>query len=143
MSRCLSGGGLATVTLFAVLAGMGCVRRTVTINSDPQGAAVILNDQRIGTTPVSRDFTWYGDYEIILQKEGYETLTTHQRINAPWYQLPPIDLITEAFTPFTIHDRRQMSFALEPAKPIERAQLIEDARQFRERALFESDTERQ
>jgi len=126
------------VTLGGTLLATACVRRTVSINTDPQGAGVMLNDEKIGTSPVSVDFTWYGDYEIILQHEGYETLQTHKKLNAPWYQVPPIDLFAEAFIPFTIRDRRELSFTLEPTKEIDRAQLIEGARQFRERALFEA-----
>ena len=31
----------------------GCVQRTITVNSDPQGALVYLNDIEIGRTPVT------------------------------------------------------------------------------------------
>jgi len=114
----------------------GCVRRIVTINTDPQGARVTLNDEEIGTSPVSVDFLWYGDYDVILHKNGYETLHTHHKLFAPWYQVPPIDFIAEALVPFTIDDRREMFFALEPAKEINREQLLENAAEFRERTLF-------
>ena len=96
--------------ILPVLLSFGCVRRTVTINTDPQGARVILNDEEVGTSPVSVDFTWYGDYDVIIRHEAYETLHTHKRIKAPWYQVPPIDFFAEAFVPFTIHDRHEMCF---------------------------------
>lgn len=118
---------------------LGCVRRTVTVNTDPQGATVILNDQQIGTSPVSIDFTWYGDYDVQLQLEGYETLRTNHRLHAPWYQIPPFDFVAEALMPFEIHDQQVMNFTLEPAKPVDRNELIESARDLRERALFESE----
>src|SRR5437016_11722038 len=49
------------VVALTTLVAPGCVRRTVTVRTDPQGAAVVLNDQHIGTSPVSVDFTWYGE----------------------------------------------------------------------------------
>ena len=123
-------------SLILIAGSAGCVRRMVTINTDPQGARVTLNDEEIGTSPVSVDFIWYGDYDVILHKSGYETLHTHHKLLAPWYQVPPIDFVAEALVPFTIHDRREMFFTLEPAKEINREQLLENAAGFRERTLF-------
>ena len=117
----------------------GCVRRTVTINTKPEGATVTLNDEVIGTSPVTRDFLWYGDYGVILRKNGYETLETHQRLKPPWYQLPGIHTVTELFLPIPFHDRQQMTFEMAPAKEINGEQLIQDAKQFRDEALYGSD----
>lgn len=124
-----------TVCLFS----LGCVRRTVTINTVPQGARVILNDEEIGTSPIKVDFLWYGDYDVILRKDGYETLKTHQKLNPPWYQVPPFDFFAEILTPATLHDQQQMSFALEPAQSVDKAELIQKAGEVRERALFTED----
>lgn len=132
----------AGLTLGAAIwaaAGVGCVRRTVTINTAPQGAVVTLNDQQVGTSPVNVDFIWYGDYDVILRKEGYETLQTHYNVKAPWYQVPPVDFVSEVLVPWTITDRREMSFVLEEAKPIDRAELLKSATEFRERTLFGSE----
>jgi len=139
------GSGLGSVVLVvaAVAVGLGvlpgCVRRTLTINTQPQGATVILNDEVVGTSPVSTDFLWYGDYDVIIRKPGYETLRTHHRLNAPWYQLPGLDFVTEALMPFEFHDRQEMAFSLEPEKPIDRARLVQDARRMRDEALYGSD----
>ncbi len=126
--------GLAALT---TLHAAGCVRRTMTINTDPQGAAVTLNDEQVGTSPVNVDFTWYGDYDVIIRHEGYETLKTNQKVDAPWYQVPPIDFITEILVPFEIHDQREYTFALEPSRPVDRQQLLQNAAEFRDRALYE------
>jgi hypothetical protein len=48
----------------------GCVRRRVTITTAPEGASVILNDEEIGTSPVTVDFIWYGDYDVIVRRPG-------------------------------------------------------------------------
>ena len=102
------------VMILVGLASAGCVRRTLIIETEPQGALVFLNDEEIGRSPVQREFLWYGDYDIVARKEGYATLHTHERINTPWYQVPGIDFFTELLYPGRIHDQRLMSFTLEP-----------------------------
>ena len=63
------------VVALAVLAGLtGCVRRTIRITTEPPHALVYLNDQEIGRSAVTTDFIWYGDYDVIVRKEGYKTL---------------------------------------------------------------------
>ena len=122
--------------LAAVVLSAGCVRRTMTIRTEPEGARVVLNDEEVGTSPVTVDFTWYGDYDVICRKNGYQTLQTHRRLNAPWYQIPMIDFFTEALLPMTIQDRQEMSFTLEPAKEVDRKELIDKAKALRDRAIF-------
>ena len=101
--------------MFAGLLCAGCakVQRTLSINSDPPGAVLIMNDQEVGRTPVTRDFIWYGWYDVILRKEGYKTLKTRAKIIAPAWQWPPIDLLAD-FSPARLKDRHQLSFKLEP-----------------------------
>ncbi len=118
------------------LVATACVRRTLTFKTVPEGATVRLNDQDIGQTPVTVDFTWYGDYDIAYEKEGYETVRTHKRINAPWYQIPPIDLVAETLVPYTIHDRYVIEEELEPTTQPSREELTQRAQEFRDRALF-------
>src|SRR5688500_18580755 len=56
--------------------GGGCVVREMVIDSEPRGALVYLNDQEIGRTPLTKEFTWYGTYDAVVRLEGYETLKT-------------------------------------------------------------------
>ncbi len=130
---------LILLPALGLMVSSGCVRRTVTISTDPQGATVTLNDEVIGTTPVSTDCTWYGDYDVIVRKDGCKTLATHHKIQRPWYQYPPVDLIAEALVPFTIHDRHEMFFELEPAEPVSRDELLDNAYELRDRTLFGED----
>lgn len=103
-----------SAVLFAVCLSSGCIERTISISTEPQGATVFLNDQEVGLSPVRVPFTWYGDYDIIIRKPGYRTIRTHQRLHAPWYQLPGIDLFTECLVPFTVRDDREVpTFVLE------------------------------
>ena len=112
----------------------GCVRRTITVQTEPPGALVWLNDEEAGRTPLSVDFTWYGDYDVLVRMEGYETLRTHRRLDPPWYQLPPFDFVAEALVPVRYHDRRLMEFTLEPKQYPTDEELLEQAVSFRERA---------
>jgi len=44
----------------------------VSFNSTPNGAIVIINNENIGTTPVSKKFK-FGTYQLTIQKDGYRT----------------------------------------------------------------------
>jgi len=115
----------------------GCVRRTMTINTAPvSGARVLVNDEDVGVSPVAVDFLWYGDYDVIVRHPDYETLHTHWRIPAPWYQLPPIDIVSEVMLPVTLHDRHEQTFTLNERTLPTRDELIQRADETRETALF-------
>jgi len=102
---------VAAVLLATVL---GCVRRTMVITTEPPQALVFLNDQEVGRSEVSTDFLWYGDYDVIVRKEGYATLKANWSVKAPWYQVPPIDFFAEILWPGRIHDVRENHFVLTP-----------------------------
>ena len=129
----------STIMMLVSLVGLtvhaGCVRRTLTIDTDPQGAIVTLNDEEIGATPVSRDFLWYGDYDVVLRKKGYVTLHDHVVVHPPWYQLPPFDFIADVLWPGRIHDQRHASFKLEPWTPPTHDEVVERAMELREKVL--------
>lgn len=80
-----------------VLVGaFGCVERRLLITSEPSGALVYLNDQEVGRTPLEVPFTWYGTYDVRLEREGYRTLQTQQTAEQPWWEKPGPDLFAEA-----------------------------------------------
>lgn len=109
---------------------VGCVEREMTITSSPSGALVIISDKEIGRTPLTHSFTWYGDYDVILRMEGYETLKTHAHLTPPAYEIPPFDLFS-AIVPWTYHDRRYLHFQLEKlVLPTEKV-LIKNADEMR------------
>lgn len=113
----------------------------MTINTEPQGASVWLNDEEIGRTPVSVDFQWYGDYDVVARLAEYETLRTHQQINAPWYQTPGIDFVAEVLYPGWIVDARELHFELSPESLPTRDELLDNAKDMRELALSSDDDE--
>lgn len=105
-----------------------CVRRTITITTEPPGALVFLNDQEVGRSKVSTDFLWYGDYGVTVRKKGYETLKTNWKINPPWYQRIPIDFVAEVLWPGRIHDTHSRHFVL-------KERIIPSTDELAERAL--------
>jgi hypothetical protein len=109
----------------------GCVERKLTINTDPQGAMVILNDQEIGTSPVTVPFNWYGDYWVRLNKEGYETLDTHRNLKAPLHDYLPFDFFAQILYPGQIVDAYEWTFELSPKEYPTREELIENGQSLR------------
>jgi hypothetical protein len=84
----------------------------MTIRSNPPGALVYVDDYQIGTTPVSTDFIYYGTRKIRLVKDGYETLTVRQPFPIPWYEIFPLDFVTENLWPWEIRDERVVDLAM-------------------------------
>jgi hypothetical protein len=113
----------------AVLAG--CVERKLTINTDPQGATVILNDQEIGVSPVTVPFNWYGDYWVRINKDGYQTLNTHRKLKAPLHDHLPFDFVAQILYPGQIVDAYEWTFELAPKEYPTREQLIENGAKLR------------
>ncbi|MBK8913117.1 MAG: PEGA domain-containing protein [Phycisphaerales bacterium] len=122
--------------LAAVALSAGCVERVVKIRTDPPGALVLINDEEVGVTPTEFSFVWYGDYDVIIRKPGYQTLKTHQRIRAPWHQFPPLDLFAEHLYPGMIRDVHEWpTFTLRPQEPVAIEETVQRARELRSRAL--------
>ena len=117
--------------VIVVLAAMtfvnGCVERQLTINTAPAGALVALNDEEIGTSPVTVPFNWYGDYNVRISKDGYQTLKTHRKLKAPWYDKFPFDFFAQIISPKRIVDSYEWTFEQAEKKYPEREKLIEDA----------------
>ncbi len=118
----------------------GCVRRRLTVRSNPPGALVYIDDQEIGTTPVSTPFTYYGTRKIRLVKDGYETVTVLQTFPAPWYQHPGIDFVSENLVPREIRDERIVDFELHPQRIVPMQELLTRADELRGASLPTSGT---
>jgi hypothetical protein len=123
------------VVLAAFCLCIGCVERKLTIVTEPSGALVALNDEEIGTSPVTVGFEWYGDYSVRISKDGYQTLNTHQKLKRPLKDVAPFDLLADMFT--TKIDEYTWSFKLEPYKQIQKDELIKSATTLQKEALAE------
>ncbi len=98
------------ILLFA--ASQGCISRSMTIKSEPEGARAYLDGKYIGETPVTVKFKDYGTRGIRLEKEGMQTLRKRIRVAAPWYQRFPFDLLSETVLTHNFEDEREFSFSL-------------------------------
>jgi hypothetical protein len=121
----------AVTAVFLIAASLlsGCVERELTINTKPQGALVMLNDEEIGNSPVTVPFNWYGDYRLRISKSGFETLNTHRKLKGPWYDKFPFDFFAQILYPKRIVDSYEWTFELSTKKQINREELIEKARE--------------
>jgi hypothetical protein len=122
---------LTAVVALACFWQTGCVRRRMTIRSNPPGAQVYVDDYPIGNTPVSAPFTFYGTRDIRLVRDGYETLDVKQRFPAPWYQFTPIDLVTDNLWPWEIRDERVVDLQMVPQKIVPTDELLGRAENLR------------
>jgi hypothetical protein len=115
------------VAVAAACALTGCVERRYTVRTDPPGALVIANGEPIGTTPVSRSFTFYGDRNFRIIKEGYQTQDVVARFKAPWFDNLFTEFFTENLVPYTFRDEVEFSYQLQPATPDEATGVINRA----------------
>jgi hypothetical protein len=118
---------LYIVVLSSVLTLAGCLERQLTVKTNPTAALVELNDEEIGVSPVTVNFNWYGDYNVRISKEGYETLKTHRQLKGPWYDSFPFDFFAQILSAEKKVDKYEWTFELEPKKEVNRDQLIQDA----------------
>lgn len=127
-------GWLLTIVLLTSL-NTGCVRRRLTVRSNPPGAMVYIDDQQIGLTPVSTSFIYYGTRKVRLVKDGFETVTTLTNVNAPWYQYPPLDFVSENLLGREVRDERILDFNLQPQRIVPKNELLTRADNLRQSAL--------
>lgn len=132
--RCVRSAVAAMTTgVTLLLAGCG-TDRFLTIQSEPAGALVHLNDQEVGRTPLTLPFAYYGVYDVRLAREEFQPLWTTRRANAPVWEFPPLDLTSE----FVGGDVGLLwRFELQPAPEVGNAstdELLDAARALRKRA---------
>ncbi|MEL6899048.1 MAG: PEGA domain-containing protein, partial [Planctomycetota bacterium] len=108
MSRSSFRQTLKTLFSLAAVLGVcllgGCVRRRMTVRTNPPGAAVSVDNQPIGMSPAATGFVNHGPREFRIEKPGFKTEVLQRRIYAPWYQWPGIDFIAEALYPWELRD---------------------------------------
>jgi hypothetical protein len=112
----------------------GCVRRRLTVRSNPPGAQVFVDDQEIGSTPCSASFVYYGTRSITVIKDGYRTEKIFQKLNPPWYQIPPLDFFSENLSPLETRDERIVDLQLVPEEIVPQQKLLDRAQALRDGA---------
>jgi hypothetical protein len=128
--------GLIVAAALYSAAGSGCVSRRMTVISDPPGALVEVDGTRLGLSPVSRDFTYYGTHEIRMSMPGYQTLVVQQPTRTPWYQMGPAEFFSDNFLFRHVTDSHVFSYRMQPLSPDadNESSLTERGRNFRSQA---------
>jgi PEGA domain len=135
VNRHAKGRRHATLLLLAGLGLLaGCVERRYTVRTDPPGALVIVNGEEIGPSPASRSFTYYGDREITMMRDGYETKKVIQKVDAPWWDNLLTEFFTENVIPYSFRDEREFKYQLTPAESPPAGELRDRAESLRSEA---------
>lgn len=81
-----------------------------------------------------KEFLWYGTYDVQVRKEGYQTVSKPTRVWAPWWQIPPIDLLAELI-PVPLADNHVIKYRLKllGEQQTDPEQVLSRAVQMRER----------
>ncbi|AQQ69723.1 PEGA domain protein [Limihaloglobus sulfuriphilus] len=127
MRNCIILAGFAFVCVFAG----GCIERELTVNTRPEGAKVVLNDEEIGISPVTVSFNWYGTYKVDITKKGYESINTSKKLKRPREDYFPFDLFADIFSkPGTVRSYT-WDFELSAYQPPQRQEIINRADQMK------------
>lgn len=101
----------------------GGVRRRLTVRTDPPGAAVYVDNQYVGTSPTATATTYYATRQIEVVKDGYRHEKVLRTFRPPWYQLPPLDFVTDTLWPKKIRDERIVDITMVPQQVISSEEL--------------------
>jgi hypothetical protein len=123
----------AKIGILLLLAAVqsGCMRRRLTVRTQPPGAAVYVDKQFIGNSPTATSTTYYGTREIDVVRDGYRTEKILRTFNPPWYQLPPLDFISETLYPKKIRDERIVDITMIPDQLVSSGDLQSRANSLR------------
>jgi hypothetical protein len=121
--------GFALVLLPTLLPG--CVSRKLFLVTDPPGARVTVDGRVVGATPYAAEYLSYGTRRVELELDGHARRVERVDIGLPWWQVFPLDVVTDLLVPWTIEDHRSFAFTLRPADPEQGSWA--DARAARER----------
>ncbi|MDA1264880.1 MAG: PEGA domain-containing protein [Planctomycetota bacterium] len=82
---------------------VGCrTKRTLIVDSVPEGALVRLDEEVIGTTPLRHEFTHGGRRRVSIYHPGHRTWSQVVDLEMPWYARFPMDVLTEVILPLGI-----------------------------------------
>ncbi len=59
------------------------IKKPIVVDSQPQGATVRVNGQKIGETPLSKEYWVNEEFDVRVEMDGYETVS-FEDVSAPW-----------------------------------------------------------
>ena len=103
----------ALPALLVALALTSCrAERTLRFTSDPPGAAVTLDGEPVGTTPVTVEFQHYGTRRVVFRMPGHGTTSLRVTLAMPWYARFPMDIASEVLIPVGWEDEHTVHAVL-------------------------------
>lgn len=122
----------------------GCVERQLVFETaaDYGDVEIEVDGHPVGKAPCTVSFHRYGVREWVARADGYEIASGRIDLEEPWYQYPPMDLVTEGIVPFTIVDRHRVEVTLTELSERDAGRLYGRAKAFRAAAERELDEAR-
>lgn len=118
----------------AALLAAGCVRRELSVTSEPPGALVTINGEELGPTPVSGvRFVHYGVWRVELRLDGHRTVIDAVAVHPPLWDRMGLDLLA-GLAPWTVRDRRSFHYRLDPVEAAGKEEALGRAREAVEKA---------
>ena len=99
------------ILILIIFISLGCASRTITINTEPEGAKVFVDSQEMGISPCTFPFTYYGTRHIALEKEGYQTKQILKSIKPPVIHIFPFDILV-LLIPYPLEDHHNIYYKL-------------------------------
>lgn len=121
----------AILVLLVLILNVGCVQRRLIVRSQPEGARVTIDNQVVGHTPVPVPYVYHGTRDIMLEKDGFQTLKVKQRIRPRWYEYFPLSFFSNNLAFRELRDERILDFQLEPKFQTNENELIDRANDLR------------
>ena len=101
------------------------------MRTQPEGAAVSLDGIPVGHTPLATAYTYGGSRDILIEKDGYETVRQKVDLSNPPYLVPPVSFFTEHFSPVEIRHQPVLDFQLQPKQRVNSEVLLQRANTLR------------
>ena len=122
---------LGLVLCLVVWPATGCVRRRLTVRTNPPGALVYVDHQLVGPSPASTSFVYYGTRHIEVVGDGYRTEKVLRTFYPKWYQIPPLDFVSETLWPWELRDQRVVDITMLAQPTVPSEELIARADEMR------------
>lgn len=122
---------------------VGCVTRTIIVETNPSHANVYIDDEFAGESPIEIPFTYYGTRKITIEKRDADGKLTHERITVlekiktPVYEVFPLDFVSDVILPLNIKDNHILNYDLVELAPLSRKEqqksMLEHAEELRQK----------